>query len=170
MRSVHEEIFRKSVAAKTVAEKIYHKSVEELVCEVGDRVLVFDLEGTMAKGRELRVPWLGPYVIVEKVTEINYILKAEGNGAIARSHVNRLAKLSERLIEPQGVSGVFPDTRRDIKSILEWEEVQGVKLFKICSRGRNGFKWVPDFDLPPVVVMAYFRIMKERRDKELRDN
>jgi hypothetical protein len=104
-----------------------YKSVEERVYEVGDRVMVFDLEVTVAKGRKLsvpwlgpyvivekvtdinyilkgrklRVPWLGPYVIVEKVTDINYILKAEGNGAIARSHVNRLPKLRERLVEPQ---------------------------------------------------------------------
>jgi hypothetical protein len=43
MRSLHEEIFRKSDAAKTEAEKFYFKSVEERVYEVGDRVLVFDL-------------------------------------------------------------------------------------------------------------------------------
>jgi hypothetical protein len=111
------------------------------VYEGGDRVLVFDLEETLAKGRKLRVPWLGPYVIGEKVTDINYLLMAEGNGAIARSHVNRLAKLSKRFVEPQeGVSGVLPDTSRDIKTILEWKEVQGVKQFKIRSRGRNGFK------------------------------
>jgi hypothetical protein len=49
--------------------------------------------------------------------------------------------LSERLVEPQeGASGVFPDTGRDIQSILEWKEIQNVKRFKIRSCGRNGFK------------------------------
>jgi hypothetical protein len=71
MRILHEEIFRKSVAAKTVAETFYSKSVEERVYEVGDRVLAFDVEGSVAKGRKLRVHWLGPYVIVEKFTDIN---------------------------------------------------------------------------------------------------
>jgi hypothetical protein len=126
-----------------MAEKFYNNSVEERVYEVDDRVLVFDVEGTVAKGRKLRVPWLGPYVVVEKVTDIKYILKAEGNGAIARSHVNRLARLSERLVELQGVSDVFPDTRRYIRSILEWKEVQSVKQFNIRSRGHNGFSGYP---------------------------
>jgi hypothetical protein len=143
IRSLQEEIFRKSVATKTMGEKFYNKSVEERVYEVGDRVLVFDVEGTVAKGRKFRAPWLGPYVIVEKVTDINYVLQAEGNRAIARSHVNRLARLSERLVELQGVSDVFPDTRRNIRSILEWNEVQSVKQFKIRSRGRNGFSGSP---------------------------
>jgi hypothetical protein len=125
----------------------------------------------VAKGRKLRIPWLGRYTIVEKVTDINYILKTEGNGAMARSHLNRLERFSERLVEPQeGVSGVFPDTRRDIKGILEWKEVQGVKQFKIRSRGRNGFRWETVSDLPPVVMTAYSRIMNERRDKELEDD
>jgi hypothetical protein len=56
MRSLYEEIFRKSVAAKTVAEKNYKKTVEERVDEVGDRVLVFDLERTSLRdaSREYR--------------------------------------------------------------------------------------------------------------------
>jgi hypothetical protein len=83
MRSLHEEIFRKSVAAKTVAKKFYYKSVEERVYEIGDRVFVLDVEGRVTKGRKFRVPWLGPYVVVVKVTDNNYILKAEGNGAIS---------------------------------------------------------------------------------------
>jgi hypothetical protein len=52
--------------------------------------------------------------------------------------------------------------------MLEWKDVQGDKQFKIRSRGRNGFKWVPESDLPPVVVTAYSPIMNERRKKRLK--
>lgn len=66
---------------------------------------------------------VGPHKIAEKVVDIIYLLLAECNGLMARSHMNRLVRLSERLVERQeGVGGIFLDTRLGIKSILYWIE------------------------------------------------
>jgi hypothetical protein len=67
MRSLHEDIFQKMVAAKKVLRKFY-KPVEERVYEASDRVRIFNLEGTVAKGRRLRVTRLGRDVIIGKDT------------------------------------------------------------------------------------------------------
>eukprot|EP00173_Palmaria_palmata_P001617 Plantae.Rhodophyta-Palmaria_palmata.ctg192.p3 GENE.Plantae.Rhodophyta-Palmaria_palmata.ctg192~~Plantae.Rhodophyta-Palmaria_palmata.ctg192.p3 ORF type:complete len:172 (+),score=38.05 Plantae.Rhodophyta-Palmaria_palmata.ctg192:2302-2817(+) len=167
MRMLHDEMFKKSAAAKSMAEKFYNKTVEERSYEPGDRVLIFDFKNSVKKDRKLRVTWLGPYKAVEHVTAIIYILEDESNGLIARSHVNRLARLSERLVEPEeGIGGIFPDTRRGIKSILGWKETQNEKQFKIVSRGRNGHKWVKESDLPPLVLKAYLGIMEDRDSKD----
>lgn len=80
MRLLHEEILKKSVTAKAVAEKFYNKNVEEKMYEGDDRGLIYDFEGSVKAGGKIRVPWLGTYKVVEKVTDINCILEAEEMG------------------------------------------------------------------------------------------
>lgn len=45
--------------------------------------MVYDNEGDIGIGRKLRTPWLGPYVVSEKLTDTNYVLTSEANGATA---------------------------------------------------------------------------------------
>lgn len=167
MRHIHNTIFHKSYAARTAAERAYNKTVHERQYQVGDRVLLYDNEGDVAIGRKLRTPWTGPYRVIEKLTPLNYVLKAEASDAVARSHVNRLARLDERVVEAEdGRHGVFPDTLRMIKSIQDWQEKDGVRKFKLRFRGRSGSKWVEEKDLPPVVVETYLRCAREREASE----
>lgn len=49
---LHEEIFKKSAANKTVAQQFYNKTVEERSYDPGDRVFIFDFEGLVKKGRK----------------------------------------------------------------------------------------------------------------------
>lgn len=44
---------------------------------MGDRVLVYDNEGDVKKGRKIRWPWLGPYQVTSKETVTNYIITGE---------------------------------------------------------------------------------------------
>jgi hypothetical protein len=105
---------------------------------------------------------------VAKVTDNNYILKAEGNGAIACEPACKI----ERTVGRTGRKslGCLPTYASRYQKHFGRKEVQCVKQFKICSRGRNGFKRAPESDLTPAVVTAYLRIMNERRDKEPEDN
>jgi hypothetical protein len=168
LRQLHTELFTKSLQARRKAEKYYNKAVDEREYEVGDRVLVYDNEGDVAVGRKLRVPWLGPYRVTEKLSKLNYVLRGELTGAEARSHVNRMARLDERLVEPEDpADGVFPDTRRYIRSIMDMREQDGLRKFKLKFRGRNGFKWVDEQDLPPLVVTAYLNIVNDQGLDEL---
>jgi hypothetical protein len=144
-------------------ERYYNKAVEERQYAVGDRVLVYDNEGDVAVGPKLRVPWLGPYRVTERLSDINYVLRGEMTGVEARSHVKRSAQMDERLVEPEGAAnGVFPDTRRYIRSIMDMREQDGVRKFKLKFRGRNRFKWVDEQDVPPLVVSAYLDIAKDQ--------
>lgn len=163
MRDVHSELFDRTAKARTIAEKQYNKTVKERVYAKGDRVLVYDNEGDAAVGRKLRRPWVGPYRVSEKVTDTNYILVGEVTGVQARTHVNRMARLDERIVEDiEEAGGVFPDTRRLIRGIMDWRTRAGRVELQVKHRGRTGTKWVDEQDLPPLVVQAYHRIMTER--------
>lgn len=163
LRITHNELFERTGRARSIAEKQYNKTVKERVYEVGERVLVYDDEGDVAVGRKLRRPWNGPYRVVARITPTNYVLVGEVTGVEARTHVNRMARFDERVAEDaEEVGGVFPDTRRLIRAILNWRIRGGRAQYQIRHRGHTGSKWVDEDDLPPVVVRTYRRILEER--------
>lgn len=95
-------------------------------------MLFNDNEGDVATGRKLRVPSMGPCEVKNKLTETNCMLKAEVSGAVAFSHVNRLAWVDERLVEPEiGIKGIFPDTRKMIKSVFGRRMKGGIRRLKV---------------------------------------
>jgi hypothetical protein len=93
--------------------------------------------------------------------------RIEGRADWGRSHVNRLARLDELLVEPDvAANGMYPNTRRCICSIMDMREEDGVRNFKLKFRGRNGFKRVEEQDVPPLVVSAYMDIVKDQDGDE----
>ena len=163
LRTIHRQLFERTGRARTIAERQYNKTVQERVYKPGDRVLVYDNEGDVAIGRKLRRPWNGPYRVAAKITPVNYILVGEATGVEARTHVNRMAHFSERVTEDtEEVGGVFPDTRRVIRTMLDWRIREGRAQYQVRHRGRSGTKWIDEQDLPPVAVQTYRRILRER--------
>jgi hypothetical protein len=57
-----------------------------------ERVLVYDEGGAVAQGRKLRLPWLGPYRVEKKLSDVSYVLCAEIDARVARVHVNRMRR------------------------------------------------------------------------------
>lgn len=107
--------------------------------EVGDRVLVYYNEGDVEKGRKLRCPWIRPYRVTSKVPATNYILSGEATGTEAQSHVNRMAKFYEMVSEDASkVGGLFSDTRKYIRSILDMRIKGGQCQLNVLHSGRNG--------------------------------
>ena len=163
LRTVHDELFEKTARARSSAERHYNQSVRERTYETGERVLVYDNEGDMAIGRKLRRPWHGPYRVAARITPTNYVLIGEVTGTEARSHVDRMARFDERVVEDaEEVGGVFPDTRHIIRGILDWRIRNGVAQYQVRHRGRTGSKWVDEQDLPPLVIQTYRRVLEER--------
>ena len=81
--------------------------------------------------------------------------------------MNRLARLRERLVDPEGAANsVFPDTRRYIRSIMDMREQDGVRKFKLKFRGRNGFMRVDEQDGAPQVVSAYMDNVKDQAEDD----
>jgi len=83
-------------------------------------------------GRKLSAPWIGPYKIESKLSDISYILKSEVGEKTARVHVNRLRRFSEDFEETgDPIGGVFPDTRRILKSIKKRTQRQSGRWYKV---------------------------------------
>jgi hypothetical protein len=57
LAEVHKRLYDRSLAARTVAAKVYDKSVDETQYELGDEVFVFHPPGLLGFGRKLQVPW-----------------------------------------------------------------------------------------------------------------
>ena len=163
LAEIHRQLIGKGTKARDKAEKYYNRAVKEEKYEEGDRVLVYSPPADLKKGRKLSAPWIGPYKIQKKLSDISYILKSEVEDKTARVHVNRLRRFNPDLKETgEPVGGVFPDTRRIIKSILDSEDREDGKYFKVRSAVRGGSKWVKEQDLPEIVVRTYQKIRQAK--------
>ena len=99
-------------------------------------------------------------------SNISFIHKSEVEGQTARAHVNILRRFSPELKETRDpIEGAFLDTRRIIRTILDDEEREDERYFRIRAARRRGVKWVNDSDLPEVVVKAYDKVTKSKHLK-----
>jgi len=70
--------------------------------------------------------------------------------------VNRLRAFDENVHETSdALDGVFPDSRRLIKSITGDKRVKGTTFFKVKRIYSRGSDWVSEADLPELVVAEY---------------
>ena len=156
LKEMHSELFSMSKKAKENSAKHYNKAVALKSYEVGEEVYVFNIMGLTCQGRKLRPPWFGPYKIIEKLSDLGYIIKGVVNGAIARTHVNRLRRSSTMQAESEDpMEGMFPDSFRILRSLLDSRGSGQEREFKLRSVGRNGYVWLPEAEVPEVVIAAY---------------
>jgi hypothetical protein len=59
LAEMHERLYDRPPAARTVAAKINDNAVDETQFKVGDEMLVFHPPGLLAVGWKLQVPWRG---------------------------------------------------------------------------------------------------------------
>jgi hypothetical protein len=95
-------------------------------------VLVYDEASALAQGRKLCQPWLGPYCVEKRLSHVSYILRAENDASVARVHVNRMREgpraAEENARKPK--AGMWPDSRRTLRGILERREKEGAREYK----------------------------------------
>jgi hypothetical protein len=141
---------------------MYDRAVDEVVFLKGDRVLVWDDASAVGIGRKLRTHWLGPYEIEQKLTPVSYMLRAESDHRVARVHVNRMRRWSSLAAEDarDPRAGLWPDSRRVVRSIIERRERSGKFEYRIPRVGRRGSTWVTETSLPEVAVRAYELLAK----------
>jgi hypothetical protein len=69
-------------------------------------------------------------------------------------HANRVTKINREVKETRDpIQGMFPDSRRLLRNLVGYDAER--KQFKVRSRGRNGYVWTDERNLPDVVVRAY---------------
>ncbi|KAM0735103.1 Retrovirus-related Pol polyprotein from transposon 17.6 [Formica fusca] len=78
---------------KIKAKKQYDKSTREIKFKVGDKVLMHDETLRRGRSKKLEPLWTGPYVIIEKNSDVNYTIK-KGRKAV-RMHINKLKPFIE---------------------------------------------------------------------------
>ena len=166
LAEAHAQLWKTSMKSRKAAQKQYDKAVVECQYSVGDRVMLYHPPGELEVGRKLRVPWLGPYRVVEKHSDCGYSIRSELGEKLARVHVNRLKKIPEGLLAEAGSpqQGLWPDVRREVRGILAKRGSGRRTEYKVRKAGRNGFVWTRKGDLPDVVVAAYEMSMKDRTE------
>ena len=123
--------------------------------KVGEEIYVFNIMGLTCKGRSFR-PWFGPYKNIEKLSDLGYIIKGVVNAAIARARVNRLRRFSTMQAgSEEPIEGMFPDSFRILRGLLDSRGSGQERELKLRSVGRNGYEWLPEAEVPGVVVAAY---------------
>jgi hypothetical protein len=78
---------------KTKAKETYDKKTKEIKFRVGDKVLLHDETVRRGRSKKLESPWIGPYEITEKHSDVNYTIKK--GRKTTRIHVNRLKPFIE---------------------------------------------------------------------------
>ena len=156
LKQMHHELFTKSLLDKKGNAQYYNQAAKEKEFEVGERVMVFNTLGLVEEGRKLRAPWLGPYEIISKFSDLGYELKGVVNNSIARAHVNRLRRANTEAIESSDPkAGMYPDSHRLLRSIQDSRKIDGKREYLLPNVGRKGSRWEKEMNLPEVVVAAY---------------
>jgi hypothetical protein len=83
LAEVHAELLRKCLKSRDEAARAYNRAVDLTQFEEGSRMLVYDKAGALAQGWKLRQPWLGPYRVEKRLSDVSYILGAENDACYA---------------------------------------------------------------------------------------
>jgi hypothetical protein len=154
---IHAQLLSKGIRSREAAARTHEKAVHEVEFWNGARVLVYDEPTAAGQDRKMRTPWLGPYRVVKRLSRVGYLLRAQIDARTARAHVNRIRAVrpgvNESPRDPE--AGRWPDSRRVPRAILERRNRDGRMEYKVPQVGRRGHAWVPECDLPEVVVRAY---------------
>jgi hypothetical protein len=68
--------------------------------------------------------------------------------------VNRLTRMDPGVEETQdSMAGMFPDFRRLLRKLMGYDAER--KRFKVRSKGRNGYIWTKESNLPDAIVREY---------------
>lgn len=95
------EAYKKSresiIKQKEKSKKYYDTKTQNKVFEPGNLVLLYDPTVKRGRSKKLKKPWLGPYKVLKKINEVNYLIK-KGRKEYT-THVNRLKPFRLRTIE-----------------------------------------------------------------------
>ena len=65
-------------------------TVKDKQLHIGDKVLLYDPTTRVGLSRKLTIRWKGPYTIIEKRNDINYVINIDGKMSLVHKHRLRL--------------------------------------------------------------------------------
>jgi len=60
---------------------------------MGDKILLYDETVRRGRSKKLELQWIGPYIIIEKSSDLNYTIKR--GRKTTRTHANRMKSFIE---------------------------------------------------------------------------
>jgi hypothetical protein len=103
-------------------------TIKEKEYNIGDKVLLYDPTTKVGLSRKLTIRWKGPYIIIQKHSDINYVIDIDGRMSLVNKHRLR------------------PCTQEDNHSVnnnelsLLKEEVDRLSELEIELRGQKQYK------------------------------
>ncbi len=89
LKDVHQRVTDILNSINEDREKdLQNKTITDIV--VGDQVWLYNQKGEIGKSRKLIRRWLGPYIVVEQKSPVNYLIEKDDKRQVV--HVNRLKK------------------------------------------------------------------------------
>lgn len=144
LSTLHKRLLSRSMKARLHGKSYYDQTVRETEFEVGDRVLIWSQQLAKLECRKIWKPWIGPYVVKEKLGRVRFVLESETGKNLVRAHTNRLRKIGARVGETgDPEDGVFPDNIRLFQRIsgCEWRgsgtNGNRQRWFRVAIQGRR---------------------------------
>lgn len=95
LRAAHQEAKEALDTGKEKSKIQYDKNAESMEFEVGDKVLLKNNVLRRGRSKKLTQPWIGPYEITEKNSDVNYTIRYGNKQKTQRVHINRLRPFIE---------------------------------------------------------------------------
>jgi hypothetical protein len=92
------------VAAKIAQKKQYEKKVNFTSNKVGDRVWLYNPANKPGLSPKLISKWKGPYMIVQKYSDVSYKISFGKQTGVKVVHYNRLKKCCNPIAQPEKVT------------------------------------------------------------------
>jgi hypothetical protein len=101
---VKTKAYKRVVAAKIAQKKQYDKKVKFTSYKVGNRVWLYNPANKPGLSPKLISKWKGPYIIVQKLSDVSYKISGSKQTGVKVVHYNRLKKCCTPVAQPEKVT------------------------------------------------------------------
>ena len=130
-------------------------NVQEKQFNIGDKVLIYDPTTQVGLSRKLTIRWKGPYVIIEKRSDINYVINIDGKMSLVNRH--RLRAFNDKNIDET--------TLYTTEQALLTEDVERLSKLELELRSQKEYK-----ELQLQIAIANQAVVNNNNNNNNNDN
>lgn len=97
LQQAYENTQEKLTSGKERTKRNFDKDAQHKIFQPGKLILLFDPTVKRGRSQKLRRPWLGPYKILERLSNVNYKIKKGKKDYV--THVNRMKPFRLRALD-----------------------------------------------------------------------
>ena len=90
LKSAYESLQQKWIKNQSEYKKYYDQKQKQVNFQINDQVMVYFPVAIQGLSKKLTAKWRGPFVILEKLSEVNYRIKEVNGDKVFAVHVRRL--------------------------------------------------------------------------------